>query len=285
MRTRKNNWTQAAAGAFLVLIPAFVLIACAQQDPEKTADVRLTDELIGTWFAYRDNMIENMWTFRRDGTVSNDGWPDVAAKDGRIVPPYHVEGTYRVYPEHIEVYLDLNEQLSDTLILRNPKITHNRLVYDVAAFPVVFLRERAAVGQGYLGQGDRPRRDRALSAADLAGSWVAFAGGFPANVWSFNEDGSFLNEGWAPLDPRTIIVRRLYQIEGAYEVSGDRVILRNKQVRRFDPQTSEVADAQRLEDQEIVLYSVVVDGGRLIYTNDSGLPVAYRRGSVSPTNW
>lgn len=277
-----------ASGLFAWILIAGMLIigavGCAERDTGEAADTGLRDDLIGTWFAYRDNVIENMWTFRRDGTVTNDGWPGLPTTTEPTLPPYHIEGRYAVTSGQIEVYVDFGEGLIDTLHLRNPNITHNRLVYRAADFPVVFLRERAAVGQEYAAASG-VRQENPIRSEQLAGSWVAFAGGYPANSWVFSNDGTFINEGWEPLDPRTILVRRTHQMEGSFEVSGHRVILHSGTVRWFDPETNSLADVQSLDNQEIVLYNVVVRDGLLVYTNEQGLPVVYRHGTVTPTNW
>lgn len=284
----KGQGLTASPSVFVWILVAGMLlsgiIGCAEQNSSDDADVSLRDELVGTWFAYRDNVIENMWTFRRDGSVTNDGWPGLPTMNDPVPPPYHLEGRYAVKSGTIEVYIDVTENLTDTLYLREPLITHNRLVYSTSDYPVVFLRERAAVGQEY--SSSRTAESEApIRVEQLVGGWVAFAGGYPANTWTFRDDGVFVNEGWEPLDPRTILVRRTHQVEGRYEVSGHRVILHSGNVRRFDPKTNSVADVQSLDSQEIVLYNVVVREGLLVYTNEQGLPVAYRPGTVTPTNW
>jgi hypothetical protein len=285
MRGRTND---AASGLFawILIAGTFIIsaVGCAESDTREAADTSLRDDLIGTWFAYRDNVIENMWTFKRDGTVTNDGWPGSLSATEPALPPYHIEGRYAVKSGQVEVYVDLGEGLTDTLHLRNPSVTHNRLVYTAAEFPVVFLRERAAVGQEYTAASS-VREERPIRPEQLTGSWVAFAGGYPANAWEFRGDGTFMNEGWEPLDPRTILIRRTHQVEGTFEVSGHRVILHSGAVKRFDPETNSVADVQSLDNHEIVLYNVVVRDGLLVYTNEQGLPVVYRQGAVTPTNW
>ena len=280
--TTVARWAVIPALAFAALTG--LLVSCGGDEQMEATDVGLADELVGTWFAYRANFIENMWTFRRDGTCSNDGWPDGPIKPDRTVPPYHLDGTYNVYSNRVEVYVEIGEGMSDTLLLSDPKITFNRLVYTSANFPVVFLRERAAMGQGYVGATEE-RPEAMLDAANIVGDWVAFAGGYPANTWQFNDDGTFVNTGWAPLDPRTILIRRLYQVNGSYTVTGQRILLTNGDVRRFDPATNQLIGEPEGLDEEIVLYNAAVLNERLVYTNIEGLPVVFRHGAVTPTNW
>jgi hypothetical protein len=277
------RFTSALFAVIIVSVGVLGVVGCAPQETEEAIDSHLRDELIGTWFAYRDNVIENMWTFRRDGTCTNDGWPNSPALTDRPEPPYHIDGRYQVYSNRVEVYVGGEDGPSDTLTLEEPVISFHRLVYGASNFPVAFLRERTAVGRDYVAD-EEERPQAPLNTDNLYGSWVAFSGGFPINTWTLKDDGTFTNEGWEPLDPRTILVRRLYQVKGTYEVSGHRVVLSNDKVLRFDPATNQVADVQMVDNQ-IVLYNVVADDSRLVYTNEQGLPVVFRHGTVSPTNW
>jgi len=270
-------------GMVFVGVVAALLSACGKRAEETRAESSLSDEVTGTWFAYRDNVIENMWTFRRDGTCINDGWPSASLAPGNPTLPYHLEGSYRVSPERITVVFLLEGGAQNTVYLDNPDVTMNRLVYSVGNTPVVFLRERAAIGQEVGGVAEQAPADETLP-QKLVGSWVALTGGFPANTWKFNEDGTFLNEGWARMNPRTLLVRRLHQVAGRYTVSGRRVILANEKLLQFDPETNRV-NVEVPISERIVLYDVVVSKGRLVYTNEVGLPVAFRPGTVTPTNW
>ena len=270
-------------GVSLALIGALLSIGCRKSTVEKAAAQPLGEELIGTWFAYNENVIQNMWTFRRDGTCTNDGWPGSGIND-TAAPPYHLEGKYTIGRDRIDVLFPY-EGGADTVSLRQPAITHNRLVYSVGPtdVPIIFLREREAVVQDVAVASDDAATDPELS-AKLVGSWVAFANGFPDNTWTFNADGTFTNEGWEPLDPRVTLIRRQYQVNGRYTVSGNRVVLTNERMLQFDPKTNRI-DAEVPLSERIVLYNVSMCDGRLVYTNEVGLPVAFRPGVVTPTNW
>lgn len=267
---------------FLAAVLLVVLGACGEKAKETTAESPLSEELIGTWFAYHENVIENMWTFRRDGTCINDGWPGTPAADSPALP-YHLEGTYIVSEDEIAVVVSLEGGMKDTVHLNDPGITMNRLIYSTGKAPVVFLRERAAVGQEMVAAGEAEAADPEL-AKKLVGSWVALTNGFPVNTWRFDEDGTFLNEGWERMNLQTFLVRRLYQVTGHYTVSGQRVVLTNEKLLQFDPETNRV-DTEVPISERIVLYDAVVSKGRLVYTNEVGLPVAFRLGVVTPTNW
>ncbi|HDS74249.1 MAG TPA: hypothetical protein ENN56_01780, partial [Firmicutes bacterium] len=90
MRGRKNDGVSGLF-AWILIAGTFIIgaIGCAESDTRESADTNLQGDLIGTWFAYRDNVIENMWTFKRDGTVSNDGWPGMPSATEPALPPYH----------------------------------------------------------------------------------------------------------------------------------------------------------------------------------------------------
>ena len=270
-------------GTTLMGVLLIALGACgkpAEQPPQKS---NLSDNLVGTWFAYRDNVIENMWTFRKDGTCINDGWPSARVLSGAPALPYHLEGAYRVGDDRITVTFALESGEHDTVVLYEPDITRNRLVYSVGDAPVVYLRERTAVGHEMAAAADSGAIDPDLP-HKLVGSWVALTDGFPVNTWKFNADGTFENEGWSRMNPRMLLVRRLYQVTGRYDVSGQRVVLANERVLQFDPETNKV-DVEVPISERIVLYNVVISKGRLVYTNEVGLPVAFRPGVVSPTHW
>ena len=284
-RRNASGWAS-CVGIALAAITLVSFGACgkAEQTPEQPSVQ--ADELAGTWFAYRDNAIENMWTFHRDGTCSNDGWPVSVLDTLHALPPYHLEGTYRVAAGRIEVVITLEDGATDTVFMREPGISSNRLVYSVGPSnePVVFLRERAAVGQDMSGSVEEDGDDGADLSSQVIGDWVAFSNGFPANTWQFNEDGTFLNEGWARLDARAMLVKRLYQVSGRYTVSGRRVVLSNEKLLQFDPETNGV-DTEIPLSERIVIYNVAISRDRLVYTNEMGLPVVFRRGTVTPTNW
>jgi len=268
-----------------VLFIGLLLVAldgCHQGPKQEAQTPGLAEDVAGTWFAYDGNVIKNMWTFRKDGTCTNDGWPGDGSESDAI-PPYHLEGTYRVAADRIEAAFTVNGT-RDTVVLQNPVISCNRLIYSTgeARIPIVFLRERVAVAEKAAAANTEVADDPDLP-RKLIGSWVAFARGFPDNTWQFNEDGTFLNEGWAPLDPRLVLVKRTYQVRGRYAVSGSRIILTNERLLQFDPQTDKVSTEVPLSDT-IVLYSVEVRDGRLVYTNEAGLPVVFRPGTVTPTN-
>ena len=274
-----KGMTHLGRGIVLALFATCVGVGgCSRRGSGESESSDLSKQIVGTWFAYRDNVIENMWTFREDGTCVNDGWPgDVQA------PPYHLEGTYSVEAAKITVILRLEEGLTDTVILSDPDITNDRLVYSAGGIPVAFLRERTAAAAESAPTAEEGAPVAAL-ADSIIGGWVAFLGGIPANTWQFNQNGTFVNEGWTQLSPGSVILKRTYQVSGKFAVTGSRVLLTNERIVHFGtgPQgeNSEVAVSQN-----IVLYDVAVSRGRLVYTNEGGLPVAFRRGYVTPTEW
>ncbi len=268
-----------------VLLIFAVLAGCGNTSRGPEDNSALSEELVGTWFAYRNNTIENMWIFRRDGTCSNDGWPVSILAAGQGMPPYHLRGAYRVTSDRVEIAITAEDGSTDTIHMREPVISDDRLVYSVGPTnePVVFLRERTAASQETAPATEDETADPDL-ATKIVGSWAAFADGFPTNTWIFNEDGMFVNEGWARLDRRTMLVRRLYQVAGKYTLSGQRVVLTNEKLLQFDPETNSVNTEVPLSER-IVLYDVAIMHDRLLYTNEVGLPVVFRHGVVTPTNW
>ena len=269
------------SGLMLVALALGALPGCGDAGQQQSPDAALAQDLVGTWFAYSDNAIDNMWTFRTDGSCVNDGWP--LEEIGRGSLPYQIEGTYSILEGRIEAVMRLSIEGQDTtvtFVLEDPMISDNRLVYNAGGTPFVFLRERAAVAAGSEPAaqtgGDENLGERVI------GSWVAFANRFPVNTWRFNPDGSFSNEGWTRMGPA--LVKRRYQVQGTYEVSGKHIVLTNQRILQFDPETSErIGDDPNTEQMR--LYNIVVTGGRLIYTNEVGLPQVFRRGEVTPTNW
>ena len=259
-----------------------ILPGCGESDQQQAQSTALAQELVGTWFAYSDNTIDNMWTFRTDGTCINDGWP--VRELGRGALPYQLEGTYRIVNNSIEAVLQLTGEGQDTtvtVLLEEPVITDNRLVYTTGGTPFVFLRERAAVAQAATENGNGNGADPEL-AQQILGNWAAFIAHFPVNTWSFSEDGTFTNEGWTRMGPT--LVKRQYQVQGTYEISGKHVVLTNQRILQFDPETSErIGDDPNTEQMR--LYNVVLTSNRLVYTNEVGLPQVFRRGVVTPTNW
>jgi hypothetical protein len=265
----------------LVFLPLIFGAGCTKSQKVDPA-AELAAEIVGTWFAYRDNVIENMWTFRQDGTCANDGWPGSPGAS-LPVPPYHLEGTYSVAAEEVVVVFNFAEGVNDTITLRDPEVTDDRLVYSVGGIPVAFLRERAAVGTEPTAPADSGIADPELPRA-LVGAWVALAGNFPTNTWKFNEDGTFINEGWARLNPEILVIKRTYQASGKYSVSGTRILLTNERITQFGS-GSDGANTDIPVAEKIILYNVRVSRGRLVYSNEGGLPVAFRSGVVTPTHW
>lgn len=265
-----------------LLLFAIGLAGCGKEKTGSSDSESVSAQIVGTWFAYRDNVIENMWTFRQDGTCINDGWPGDGDAEVQA-PPYHLEGTYSVEPDKITVVFALAEGAADTVVLLDPEVANDRLVYTVGGIPVAFLRERVAAAQEPAAPADSGTADPAL-ADSVTGDWVAFVGSLPANTWKFNADGTFVNEGWTRLSPDALLLKRVYRADGKYGVSGSRILLTNERITHFGagPQgeNTEVADAQN-----IVLYDVKVSRGRLIYTNEGGVPVAFRPGVVTPAEW
>jgi hypothetical protein len=287
-----------ASLAVLAVGISLTLTACAQKGEDLSCETEaLSRGVVGTWFAYHNNAIESIWTFRKNGTCTNDGWYGKS----NSAPPFRFQGNYRVGSDRITVTMKPSSGELDTTatyVLENPEIIGNRLVYNAGSIPFIFLREKAK-SESRVPEAEKVFPTGAQLRSKLIGDWKAYSNRFPTNSWRFSEDGRFVNEGWSRMGP--YLVKRLYRVTGRYEVTGQHVVLSNEKVLRFDPRTSDVAEEIEIPAlvagttmtgseeagmlTRIILYNAVFSRDRLVYTNTVGLPLVFSRGSVTPTMW
>ncbi|MDP6125123.1 MAG: hypothetical protein QGH20_05140 [Candidatus Latescibacteria bacterium] len=214
-------------------------------------------DIEGDWAAYHTNAPDNLWTFNSDGTCRNISFPPDTIQ-------YAIDGVWNYDDGSLNVTFS-DTLLSETLVFTDVFVSGDRLLYsNPSGIPVAYRRSSNEV-EDTANQTIAP-----INLDSLAGTWVAYSPK-PSltiwdNMWTFYSDGTCENTWWVPLDDDGRLWDQ-YTLTGGFAIN------------EADVTVSLKGDQEMMD---VDLADVVVDKGRLLYTNEVGVPVVFKR-TLRPT--